>query len=69
MAERAKRYRWIVSLFHCLGTEKGRGVTFPRFVLDRTNWKVNILTSLLIPYIIFSLLSIVFYVIKGEIGK
>jgi len=38
-------------------------------VLDRTNWKTNILTSLLIPYIFFSLPSIVFGVFRGEIGK
>ncbi|AES89055.2 cold acclimation protein WCOR413 [Medicago truncatula] len=38
-------------------------------VLDRTNWKTNILTSLLIPYIFFSLPSFVFNVIRGEIGK
>lgn len=38
-------------------------------VLDRTNWKTNILTSLLIPYIFFSLPSFVFAVFRGEIGK
>ncbi|PNX92064.1 cold-regulated 413 plasma membrane protein 2-like protein, partial [Trifolium pratense] len=38
-------------------------------VLDRTNWKTNILTSLLIPYIFFSLPSIVFGIFRGEIGK
>ncbi|CAL0304212.1 unnamed protein product [Lupinus luteus] len=38
-------------------------------VLDRTNWKTNILTSLLIPYIFFSLPSIIFGVFRGEIGK
>lgn len=29
-------------------------------ILDRTNWKTNILTSLLIPYIFFSLPSVIF---------
>ncbi|KAE9616539.1 hypothetical protein Lal_00034500 [Lupinus albus] len=38
-------------------------------ILDRTNWKTNILTSLLIPYIFFSLPSFVFGVFRGEIGK
>ncbi|XP_057456345.1 cold-regulated 413 plasma membrane protein 1 [Lotus japonicus] len=38
-------------------------------VLDRTNWKTNILTGLLIPYIFFSLPSIIFNVFRGEIGK
>ncbi|RDX94128.1 Cold-regulated 413 plasma membrane protein 2 [Mucuna pruriens] len=38
-------------------------------VLDRTNWKTNILTSLLIPYIFFSLPSLIFNVFRGDIGK
>lgn len=38
-------------------------------ILDRTNWKTNILTSLLIPYIFFSLPSLLFDVFRGEIGK
>ncbi|CAI8585140.1 unnamed protein product [Vicia faba] len=38
-------------------------------VLDRTNWKTNILTSLLIPYIFFSLPQLVFGAFRGEIGK
>ncbi|VVB05147.1 unnamed protein product [Arabis nemorensis] len=38
-------------------------------VLDRTNWKTNMLTSLLIPYIFFSLPSIIFGLFRGEIGK
>jgi hypothetical protein len=38
-------------------------------VLDRTNWKTNILTGLLIPYIFFSLPQIIFNVFRGEIGK
>ncbi|MED6197888.1 hypothetical protein PIB30_061106 [Stylosanthes scabra] len=38
-------------------------------ILDRTNWKTNILTALLIPYIFFSLPSIIFGVFRGEIGK
>ncbi|XLU65592.1 hypothetical protein S245_024801 [Arachis hypogaea] len=36
--------------------------------LERTNWKTNILTALLIPYF-FSLPSIIFSVFRGEIGK
>ncbi|XP_062177446.1 cold-regulated 413 plasma membrane protein 1-like [Alnus glutinosa] len=38
-------------------------------VLDRTNWKTNILTSLLIPYIFLSLPSLLFNIFRGEIGK
>ncbi|KAK0581944.1 hypothetical protein LWI29_019828 [Acer saccharum] len=38
-------------------------------ILDRTNWKTNILTSLLIPYIFFSLPSLIFNIFRGEIGK
>ncbi|KAG2705549.1 hypothetical protein I3843_05G052100 [Carya illinoinensis] len=38
-------------------------------ILDRTNWKTNILTSLLIPYIFLSLPSLLFNIFRGEIGK
>ncbi|KAL7246775.1 hypothetical protein ACSBR2_001808 [Camellia fascicularis] len=38
-------------------------------VLDRTNWRTNILTALLIPYIFFSLPSLVFSLLSGELGK
>ncbi|KAJ7001176.1 hypothetical protein D5086_008932 [Populus alba] len=38
-------------------------------ILDRTNWKTNILTGLLIPYIFFTLPSILFNVLRGEVGK
>lgn len=38
-------------------------------ILDRTNWKTNILTSLLIPYIFFSLPSILFSLFRGDVGK
>ncbi|KAL5562565.1 hypothetical protein UlMin_032312 [Ulmus minor] len=38
-------------------------------ILDRTNWKTNILTGLLIPYIFFSLPSILFSILRGEVGK
>jgi len=37
-------------------------------VLDRTNWRTNILTSLLIPYIFLSLPSWVFNLFRGEVG-
>lgn len=33
-------------------------------VLDRTNWKTNILTSLLIPYIFLSLPSVIFSIFR-----
>ncbi|KAL3538924.1 hypothetical protein ACH5RR_002290 [Cinchona calisaya] len=38
-------------------------------ILDRTNWKTNILTSLLIPYIFLSLPNILFSLFRGEVGK
>ncbi|KAG5548031.1 hypothetical protein RHGRI_013657 [Rhododendron griersonianum] len=38
-------------------------------VLDRTNWRTNILTALLIPYIFFSLPSLVFNFLSGEVGE
>ncbi|KAJ3670095.1 hypothetical protein LUZ60_010419 [Juncus effusus] len=38
-------------------------------VLDRTNWKTNMLTSLLIPYIYLSLPYIIFNLFAGDIGK
>ncbi|KAA0045966.1 hypothetical protein IC582_025237 [Cucumis melo] len=38
-------------------------------ILDRTNWKTNILTSLLIPYIFFSLPGLIFGFLRGEFGK
>ncbi|KAL8143535.1 hypothetical protein V2J09_016567 [Rumex salicifolius] len=38
-------------------------------VLDRTNWKTNILTGLLVPYIFFSLPSLLFNILHGQIGK
>ncbi|KAG6761474.1 hypothetical protein POTOM_034696 [Populus tomentosa] len=38
-------------------------------ILDRTNWKTNILTGLLIPYIFFTLPSILFTLLRGDVGK
>ncbi|XVE48627.1 hypothetical protein DITRI_Ditri01bG0016800 [Diplodiscus trichospermus] len=38
-------------------------------ILDRTHWKTNILTALLIPYIFFSLPSVVFFTFRGDVGK
>ncbi|KAJ0963382.1 hypothetical protein J5N97_028504 [Dioscorea zingiberensis] len=62
-----------------LGSGLGFGTTFFKFlasfaaiyllILDRTNWKTNILTSLLIPYIFLSLPSILFSLLRGEVGK
>ncbi|CAM8898912.1 unnamed protein product [Rhodiola kirilowii] len=34
-------------------------------ILDRINWKTNILTGLLIPYIFFSLPSLVFNIFRS----
>ncbi|KAM0937388.1 hypothetical protein DsansV1_C25g0187951 [Dioscorea sansibarensis] len=62
-----------------LGSGLGFGTTFFKFlasfaaiyllILDRTNWKTNILTSLLIPYIFLSLPSVLFSLLRGEFGK
>ncbi|KAJ4966149.1 hypothetical protein NE237_017998 [Protea cynaroides] len=38
-------------------------------VLDRTNWRTNMLTSLLVPYIFFSLPAVLFHFLRGEVGK
>ncbi|EPS68375.1 hypothetical protein M569_06393, partial [Genlisea aurea] len=38
-------------------------------ILDRTHWRTNILTSLLIPYIFFTLPSSLFGLLRGEVGK
>ncbi|XP_077215451.1 cold-regulated 413 plasma membrane protein 2-like [Tasmannia lanceolata] len=38
-------------------------------VLDRTNWKTNMLTALLVPYIFFSLPSLIFNLFRGEVGQ
>ncbi|XP_051141200.1 cold-regulated 413 plasma membrane protein 2 [Andrographis paniculata] len=38
-------------------------------ILDRTNWRTNMLTSLLVPYIFFSLPSFLFRFLRGEVGK
>ncbi|XP_027347937.1 cold-regulated 413 plasma membrane protein 2-like [Abrus precatorius] len=38
-------------------------------VLDRTNWRTNMLTSLLVPYIFFSLPRSLFHLFRGDLGK
>nr|GMD02622.1 cold-regulated 413 plasma membrane protein 1-like [Ipomoea batatas] len=38
-------------------------------ILDRTNWRTNMLTTLLIPYIFFSLPSLIFSFLRGDVGK
>ncbi|GAV68257.1 WCOR413 domain-containing protein [Cephalotus follicularis] len=38
-------------------------------ILDRTNWRTNMLTSLLVPYIFFSLPSALFNWLRGDVGK
>jgi len=38
-------------------------------VLDRTNWRTNMLTSLLVPYIFLTFPSFLFHFFRGEIGK
>ncbi|KAF9618102.1 hypothetical protein IFM89_000061 [Coptis chinensis] len=37
-------------------------------ILDRTNWKTNMLTSLLVPYIFFSFPHMFFSFLRGEFG-
>ncbi|KVH92555.1 cold-regulated 413 plasma membrane protein 2-like isoform X2 [Cynara cardunculus var. scolymus] len=37
-------------------------------ILDRTNWRSNILTTLLVPYVFFSLPSSIFYFLRGQFG-
>ncbi len=38
-------------------------------ILDRTNWRTNMLTALLVPYIFFSLPTVLFNFLRGEFGK
>ncbi|KAL3525751.1 hypothetical protein ACH5RR_014123 [Cinchona calisaya] len=38
-------------------------------ILDRTNWRTNMLTSLLVPYIFFSLPAVLFNFLRGEFGR
>ncbi|WOG82381.1 hypothetical protein DCAR_0101545 [Daucus carota subsp. sativus] len=38
-------------------------------ILDKTNWRTKILTALLVPYIFLTLPSIIFDLLRGEIGK
>ncbi|XP_073024061.1 cold-regulated 413 plasma membrane protein 2-like [Primulina eburnea] len=62
-----------------LGGGLGFGTSFLKWVafcaavylliLDRTNWKTNILTALLIPYIFLSLPNWLFHLLRGEVGK
>ncbi|CAI9263373.1 unnamed protein product [Lactuca saligna] len=37
-------------------------------ILDRTNWRSNMLTSLLVPYIYFSLPPSLFHFLRGQFG-
>ncbi|PKA48341.1 Cold-regulated 413 plasma membrane protein 2 [Apostasia shenzhenica] len=62
-----------------LGSGLGFGTSFLKFlasfaaiyllILDRTNWRTNMLTSLLVPYIFLSLPSVIFSFLRGEVGK
>ncbi|KAJ4827577.1 hypothetical protein Tsubulata_004801 [Turnera subulata] len=38
-------------------------------ILDRTNWRTNMLTALLIPYIFLSFPPVLFHFFRGEVGK
>ncbi|KAJ8441946.1 hypothetical protein Cgig2_020091 [Carnegiea gigantea] len=37
-------------------------------ILDRTNWKTNILTGLLVPYLFFCLPGVLFNFLRGQVG-
>ncbi|XP_020591798.1 cold-regulated 413 plasma membrane protein 2 [Phalaenopsis equestris] len=63
-----------------LGSGLGFGTYFLKFlasfaaiyllILDRTNWKTNMLTALLVPYIFLSLpASTIFFLERGEVGR
>ncbi|KAG4939339.1 hypothetical protein AAZX31_16G129200 [Glycine max] len=38
-------------------------------ILDSTNWRTNMLTALLVPYIFFSFPESLFHFLRGEVGK
>nr|WLV76442.1 cold-regulated protein 413 PM1 [Saussurea involucrata] len=38
-------------------------------ILDRTNWRTNMLTSLLVPYIFLTFPNWLFGILRGDIGK
>ncbi|KAJ7550971.1 hypothetical protein O6H91_07G127100 [Diphasiastrum complanatum] len=38
-------------------------------IIDRTNWRTNFLTALLVPYVVLNLPPILFNFLRGEIGK
>ncbi|KAL0332245.1 UNVERIFIED_CONTAM: cold-regulated plasma membrane protein 2 [Sesamum calycinum] len=44
-------------------------IQFYLLILDRTNWRTNMLTALLIPYIFFSFPAVLFNFFRGEVGK
>lgn len=62
-----------------LGSGLGFGTTLLQFlaflaaiyllILDRTNWRTNMLTALLVPYIFLTLPSVLFSIFRGEVGK
>ncbi|CAL4944580.1 unnamed protein product [Urochloa decumbens] len=62
-----------------LGSGLGFGTSFLKWlaflaavyllILDRTNWKTNMMTGLLVPYIFFTLPHVLFSLMRGEVGK
>ncbi|XP_020236654.1 cold-regulated 413 plasma membrane protein 2 [Cajanus cajan] len=58
---------------------KGVGISFFKWlasfaaiyllILDSTNWRTNMLTALLVPYIFFSFPESLFQFFRGEVGK
>ncbi|XP_021847784.1 cold-regulated 413 plasma membrane protein 2-like [Spinacia oleracea] len=72
----------VMALVHdttTLGGQSGFGTHFLQWlasfsaiyllILDRTHWRSNMLTSLLVPYIFLSLPSGPFHLLRGEVGK
>lgn len=62
-----------------LGSGLGFGTSFLKLlasfaaiyllILDRTNWRTNMLTALLVPYIFLSLPTVIFSFLRGEVGR
>ncbi|PKA56810.1 Cold-regulated 413 plasma membrane protein 2 [Apostasia shenzhenica] len=71
--------RRLASHAFVMGSGLGFGTTFLKFlasvaaiyllILDRTNWRTNMLTCLLVPYIFLSLPSVLFSLFRGVVGK
>ncbi|KAH9663341.1 Cold-regulated 413 plasma membrane protein 2 [Citrus sinensis] len=65
--------KWVASFAAMLDLLGIRWI-FPKpcsylLILDRTNWRSNMLTALLVPYIFFSFPSVLFNFFRGEVGR